>query len=78
MANQGRELLGEHPDRDRLTCEEVRDPGSGGVTQGADLVSHGEIRDRVSRFAGRTACGCLSRYMGETGRSEVLTYTGRS
>ena len=78
MASQGRKLLGEHPDQDRLTYEEVRAPGSGGMTEGADLVSHGEFRDRVSRFAGRAACGCLSRYMRETGRSEVLTYTGRA
>ena len=76
MASQGRKLLGEHPDRDRLTYEGVWDPGSSDVAEGADLISHGEIRDGVSRFASRAACGCLSGYMGGTGRSEVLTHTG--
>ena len=79
MATQGRELLGEHYDKDHLTYEDVQDLGLRAATEDGEPVSQEEFQGKVFRFANRDdASGYVVRSMEETGQSATLAYLQRA
>jgi hypothetical protein len=50
LATPGKELLGEHYDRDHLTYEEIGELDLEVVTEAGDNVPEDELRGKVFRF----------------------------
>ena len=76
---QGRELLGKHHDRDRLTDEEVRDLGSRSATEDETPVLQLESQGKVFRFANRVdARVYVARSVEETGQGVTLACQRRA
>lgn len=79
MATQGKEFFREHYEEDRLTYEDVQDPGSRGVIVNGETVLREECQGKVFRFANRgDASGYGASSVGETGQSASSTYLQRA
>ncbi len=75
MASNGRELLGEHYDKDHLTYEEIEGLGLEVVTENGRTLESEELRGHIFRIEDRDEpSGYVVKNMETTGTSTVLCY----
>jgi hypothetical protein len=75
LATPGKELLGEHYDKDHLTYEELEGLALEVVTEDGESVPDEELRGKVFRFEDRDEpSGYLVRSTETTGQSTTLCY----
>jgi hypothetical protein len=75
MATSGREILGEHYERDHLTFEEIEGLDLTVVTENGETVPPEELRGKIFRVAARDELsGYVVRNMETTGEGTTLCY----
>jgi hypothetical protein len=75
MASTGKELLGEHYEKEHLTHEELEGLGIRVVTENGEVVPAGELRGKIFRIEDRDEpSGYLVRSMESTGTATTLCY----
>ncbi len=75
MVSNGKELLGEHYERDHLTYEEMEDLDLAVVTENGETVSSEELRGKIFRIVDRDEpSGYVVRNMETTGEGTTLCY----
>ncbi len=75
MVSNGKQLLGEHYERDHLTYEEIEDLEVTAVTENGETVSPEELRGKIFRIVDRDEpSGYVVRNMETTGEGTTLCY----
>ena len=75
MASTGRQLLGEHYERDHLTHEEIEELNLKAVTEDCRTLGSEDLRGKIFRIVDRDEpSGYVVRSMESTGTSTVLCY----
>ena len=75
MASTGRQLLGEHYERDHLTDEEIEKLNLKAVTEDSRTLGSEDLRGKIFRIVDRDEpSGYVVRSMESTGTSTVLCY----